>query len=395
MKGVIRFVFLMMWPTPIEMRATESRLDYEVLVAPDNRTYYYNKKTRMSSFTKPDVLKGSDEEFEVDPWIECKSRRGKTFYHNTITGESRWKRPFERKEGKRMIRGIGIRMKITDKETSRYLLNRLLEQYDVESMKDAFYKLSTEPIFRAVEAGERELLMRRYFEDKERSAKEEEVREQKYYVDEVCKVDVGVSDFFGFNNVFSKHPYYSRIEDKFACYETYVERHMGSTTSRKLEKVFEDLGVSLQTSVEDVIKMKELEGFDRKAILFSFIRYFRRLESEFLSDMKKRKMEILQSASHHKEEFKKLLSRMYSEGSIYYKMKFKNAFHLFKDSEPFLNLLGGIESPKEIYFDFINDLENRLRGHERERGKGISGIDRRAIDKYFETIDEEKEEGEI
>ncbi|AFN83726.1 splicing factor [Encephalitozoon romaleae SJ-2008] len=377
------------------MRAVESRLDYEILVAPDNRTYYYNRRTRKSSFTKPDILKSSDEEFEVDPWIECRSKQGKTFYHNTITGESRWKRPLERKGEKALIRGIGIRMKITDKETSRYLLHRLLEQYSVENMKDAFYKLSTEPIFRAMEVNTREWLMRKYFEDKEKDAREEEARRQKYYVDEVCKIDVNVSDFFGFNNVFSKHPYYLKIEDKFGCYEVYVERHMGGTTARRLEKIFKGLGIDLHSSIEDVLKMKEVESFDRKAVLFSFIRYFRRLESEFLSNIKKKKMEIIQNICYHKEEFKRLLGKMYNEGLIYYKMKFKNAFHLFKDSEPFLNLLGSSESPKEIYFEFINDLENRLRRYEKEGAKEISPVDKRAMDKYFESIGEEKEEGEI
>ncbi|CAD27043.2 hypothetical protein [Encephalitozoon cuniculi GB-M1] len=377
------------------MASGEARVEYEVLAAPDGRIYYYNKRTGESSFSKPDVLKGSDEDFDVDPWIECRSKRGRVFYHNSITRESRWKRPPERKKERTMIGGVGMDMRITDHETSKYLLGRLMEQYGITSTKDAFYRLSTEPIFRAIEMGTRKDLMKKYFEEQEKSAREEDEQKQRYYINEVCKVDAGVSDFFGFNSIFSKHPYYSKIKDKFGCYEVYVGRHMGGTTPGRLEEVFRSLGIGLSSSVVDVLKMKEMEPFDRKAILFSFIRYFRRLEKELLSAIEERKAAAAQNAQHHKNEFRTLLRKLYSEGLIYYRMKFKNAFHLFKDSESFLNLLGTTESPKEVYFDFINDLENRLGRYERERTGKISPTDRRAVDRYFEAIAEEKEEGEI
>ncbi|ADM12195.1 splicing factor [Encephalitozoon intestinalis ATCC 50506] len=377
------------------MEAKDAKVDYEVLVAPDGKTYYYNKKTGKSSFRKPDVLKDSDEDFDVDPWIECRSRQGKVFYHNTITKESRWERPGEKRKGKTLIKGIGMNMRITDHETSKYLLYRLMEQYKVENMKDVFYKLSTEPIFRAIRMDVRESLVRKYFEDKEENNREEEVQRQKYYVDEVCKVDVGVSDFFGFNSVFSRHPYYSRIKDKFGCYEVYIEKHMGGTTAGKLEEIFRACGIDLNSSASDVLKMKEMEGFDRKVVLFSFIRYFRRLEREFLLDIEKKKTSMAEKIPHYREEFRQVLNSLYSRGLIYYKMKFKDAFYLFKNSEPFWNLLGSMESPKEVYFEFVNDLENKLKRYEKERTEEISQIDKRAVDKYFEVVWEEKEEGEI
>lgn len=369
--------------------------DYEVLTSPGDRVYYYNKRTKESSFEKPDVLKGPGEDFDVDPWVECRSRRGRVFYHNTVTGESKWERPPKRKEDRTLIKGVGVGMRITDYETSKYLVGRLMEQYGITSMRDVFYKLSTEPIFRAIRVEVRERLARKYLEDKDREAKEEEIRNQKYYVEEVCKIRVDVADFFGFNSVFSKHPYYSRIKDRFGCYEAYVEKHAGGTATGKLEEIFRSIGVGLDSSAKDILGMKEMEPFDKKVVLFSFSRYFHRLEKEFLERVEKRREAWALDVQRSKKTFRRLLEKLYSEGLIYYRMKFKSAFHLFKDSDSFLNLLGAAESPKEIYFDFINDLEKRLKRYGQDGLGKADPVDRRAMERYLESVAEDKEEGEI
>lgn len=72
--------------------------------APDGRTYYYNTKTKQSSWEKPDELKTTAERLlSTCPWKEYQSDTGKTYYHNMTTKESRWEVPPELAEIKAKI----------------------------------------------------------------------------------------------------------------------------------------------------------------------------------------------------------------------------------------------------------------------------------------------------
>jgi len=376
--------------------ATKS--DYEVLCDSQGREYYYNKKTRASSFAKPDVLKGSDEDFSENPWMEYRSAKGKLFYYNTVTKESRWLEPKNTTIPKKtVLSGIGACMKITDGEVSQYLVGRLVEQYKISGMKDGLYKLSTEPIFRAIDIRNRNELLRRCLADKDAREVEDRHKMQRYYVNEICKMRVSAPDFFGFNNLLSKHPYYIIIEDKFACYEEYIENNEGGTVRVELEQIFHKHGVDLSTSIVEVLALNEVKRFDRKDVLLAFIKYFKALQKKFMISIENTRNEVICNAKSWKEPFVSMLEDLYRKGKIHYRMKFKNSFHVFKDSKPFQGLLGGNEDIKEIYFEFMNGLEHRVGGYMqgRERKVEPDSIDRRAIDMYFESAQEEKEEGEI
>ncbi|XP_059477896.1 pre-mRNA-processing factor 40 homolog A [Neocloeon triangulifer] len=72
--------------------------------APDGRTYYYNNKTKQSSWEKPDDLKTAGELLlSQSPWKEYKTETGKTYYHNVNTKETRWTIPPELEELKRKV----------------------------------------------------------------------------------------------------------------------------------------------------------------------------------------------------------------------------------------------------------------------------------------------------
>lgn len=348
--------------------------DYEVLTVPGDREYYYNKVTKQSTFTKPDVLKNTDDHFDIDPWVECKSSRGKTFHHNTITKESRWSRPrFVNKENKVWISGVGSDMRITNHEVAKYLLGRLMEQNNISNVREAFYKLSTEPVFRAITECNRRAIIKEYVGEKEKIAMQEEMSKQNYYKEEVCKIRVDVNDFFEFNSIFNKYPYYTRIKDKFSCYEMCMERYKGDTTMAKLDAIFRDIGVGIDTSVVDILGLKELEQFDKRCILLRFSKYFRNLEREHLSRFESRKRNMMAAFDRHKHGFRELLQDLYKRGHLHHRMKFKNAFHQFKTSKSFLGLLGGRESAKDIYFDFIRGLDSKptskIDAEEREEGE--------------------------
>lgn len=356
--------------------------EYEILVAPDGREYYYNKKTKESVFAKPDALKGTDEQFDVDPWIECRSSRGKTFFHNTVTKESIWSRPrwMGVENDSIPLCGIGMNMRILHSETAKYLLCRLMEQHGVVSLRDGLCKLATEPVFRAVDEETRRRVMKEHLHEQQERLRVLDLQQQSFYRDEVCRMETRAADFFEFNEVFCKHPYYSRIADKFGCYEHYVEKHSGGTDSARLERIFRNLRLGLDASVTDVLEMGEVSGFDRKAVLQCFSTFFRRQEKEHFAEIE---LGRRRAETEHRKSFLLLLHSLHEQGLICRRMKFKDAFELFRNNEAFLGLLGTSESPKETYFGFVSSLE----------GQEPVGADRGGMQRHLECG--EKEEGEI
>ncbi|CAK5094629.1 unnamed protein product [Meloidogyne enterolobii] len=61
-------------------------------VADNGRIYFYNKVTKVSSWTKPDELKTSEEK-EKSVWREYKTPEEKTYYYNTVTKITTWTKP--------------------------------------------------------------------------------------------------------------------------------------------------------------------------------------------------------------------------------------------------------------------------------------------------------------
>jgi pre-mRNA-processing factor 40 len=376
--------------TPLEMPL---RADYEVLLAPDNREYYYNRKTGESTFTKPDVLKGTDDVFEADPWTEHRSARGKVFYYNTITKESRWRRPHTkgRRPERTPLVGIGLELRITRFDTAKRFLYELLDQHEVRDTRDAVLRLSADVIFRSVEEQSRMSIIKSYLLEKEEERRNEENMKQSMYVEEICKIKVDARNFFEFNRVLDRHPYYTKIRNKFSCYESYIKG--SSCGASAIDRVIEERCADLSASIEDVL---DIEEFDKRDILMSFSRLMRSREQRYIEELRRGKHRRIMAALKHKRDFEGLLHVLYEKGLIYYKMKFKDAFYLFRREESFRGMLGSIFSAKDIFFDFMHALEGRLSQYERNYAMAdISHTDRMAMKRYFDAISGEKEEGEI
>ncbi|XP_066287093.1 pre-mRNA-processing factor 40 homolog B-like isoform X2 [Branchiostoma lanceolatum] len=77
--------------------------------APDGRTYFYNSKTKQSTWEKPAELK-THAELLLDscPWKEFKADSGKVYFYNSQTKESRWTIPKELEELRAMIAAQGL-----------------------------------------------------------------------------------------------------------------------------------------------------------------------------------------------------------------------------------------------------------------------------------------------
>lgn len=72
--------------------------------APDGRTYYYNSKSKQSSWEKPEELKTPAEKLLAQcQWKEYTSDTGKPYYYNTVTQESKWTIPPELEDIKKKI----------------------------------------------------------------------------------------------------------------------------------------------------------------------------------------------------------------------------------------------------------------------------------------------------
>lgn len=58
--------------------------------AANGQKYFFNKKTKVSQWEKPDCLKTADERENKTNWIECTKSDGRVFYYNLITKRSQW-----------------------------------------------------------------------------------------------------------------------------------------------------------------------------------------------------------------------------------------------------------------------------------------------------------------
>jgi pre-mRNA-processing factor 40 len=61
---------------------------------PDGRSYYYNSKTNVTTWEKPDALKTPSEiRLAKIPWKEYATPEGRKYWNNSETGESVWSMP--------------------------------------------------------------------------------------------------------------------------------------------------------------------------------------------------------------------------------------------------------------------------------------------------------------
>ncbi|CAN0905788.1 Pre-mRNA-processing protein 40A [Linum grandiflorum] len=76
----------------------QSSQDWQEHTAPDGRRYYYNKRTRQSSWEKPfDLMTPIERADASTVWKEFTTPEGKTYYYNKVTKQSKWSIPEELK----------------------------------------------------------------------------------------------------------------------------------------------------------------------------------------------------------------------------------------------------------------------------------------------------------
>ncbi|KAL3123820.1 hypothetical protein niasHT_010033 [Heterodera trifolii] len=139
--------------------------------ADDGRIYYYNKATKVSSWTKPDELK-TKEEKELSVWKEYKTPEGKPYYYNTQTKVTTWSKP----EALNKVKTI---LSFSDTKTKK-------EESDAanESKPDLVHLSSNSEIEKAMEATLKTLVVKKSdepIEVKEIVQKKEEEEDDSEY----------------------------------------------------------------------------------------------------------------------------------------------------------------------------------------------------------------------
>lgn len=141
-------------------------------VTAEDRTYYYNSETKISSWEKPDCLKAAEEKpkpVKVEPvvgaadWKEYETPEGKKYYHNSTTSVTTWEKPAALiEQEKRAAMRDGLRMEYFEGDLDD-IANSQLERTDRINMVHegklvtaAMYALTDEaiPIFRNTEEAE-------------------------------------------------------------------------------------------------------------------------------------------------------------------------------------------------------------------------------------------------
>nr|XP_048336341.1 pre-mRNA-processing protein 40A isoform X2 [Ziziphus jujuba var. spinosa] len=78
--------------------SAEASLDWREHTSADGRRYYYNRKTKLSSWDKPLELMTATERADASTnWKEFTSLDGRKYYYNKVTKESKWRVPEELK----------------------------------------------------------------------------------------------------------------------------------------------------------------------------------------------------------------------------------------------------------------------------------------------------------
>ncbi|XP_015576606.2 pre-mRNA-processing protein 40A isoform X3 [Ricinus communis] len=82
----------------------ETTMDWKEHLAANGRRYYYNKRTRQSSWEKPFELMTPIERADASTeWKEFASPEGRTYYYNKTTKQSKWEIPEELKLARKRL----------------------------------------------------------------------------------------------------------------------------------------------------------------------------------------------------------------------------------------------------------------------------------------------------
>ncbi|KAI3600446.1 formin binding protein, partial [Moniliophthora roreri] len=194
------------------------------------------------------------------------------------------------------------------------------------------------------------------------------------------------STFATADKLFSQHPIWQQAKveaERKLIFEEYVtelkQREMASQESRaarsrsvaKVVNLFKELDVDVLTrwataykrltETEEWENDPDLQALPRLDILLAFEDYSRVREREYEEQMRRSQVEKTRRERKAREAFKELIQGLVDSGKIKARTKWKEVYHLFRDDERYINMLGNPGSNQlELFWDVVDALDQKL-----------------------------------
>jgi len=387
----------------------------------DGRSYFFNKRTGVSTWEKPKELK-SKEELEENscPWTEHVADSGRKYYYNHITQESSWDIPPELKalqekearenggtegsknesngdeeDGEQKQEENSTIAEEDDFSTKEYALTAfqsLLKDFNVSytwTWEETMVAIISDPRYKALNTlPERKQAFQEYVdaikatEKEARRAKERADRENFFAM--LRELDETSLRYRKVESLCENDERWKAIErdldreDLFDDYKWEMEQKEKEERKAKRKEAKKEFKKLLMTSELITIDTqwrdmkqhfrenphyKALERLDRLKI---FEERMRTLEQAYNDQLRKSTVKKKRTERKNRDAFREFLQKEYKEGAFDVKTRWKEYRKEIKSDPVYSTMIGQSGStPSELFGDFIEDLEVRFNKDEK------------------------------
>ncbi|XP_049849283.1 pre-mRNA-processing factor 40 homolog A-like [Schistocerca gregaria] len=387
----------MITPSP-KKHATSSNVWSEHKTG-DNKTYWYNSVTNVSTWEKPDELKTEFEKAQdATPWREYSTEDGTKYYHNQITQETCWEMPLEYKNHMEKLARDGY---ILDESSENISFSeRVLKNvFANEPQKNAYAHLLVEKGMTSLWNWDQ--AMSETFEEERSKQLKLSERKQVYQVmiQELKRFEIEERENRqkriqqNFNKMLSE---WTELDN----YTTWLElvdrfgddpRFMAVPTERERKNMFDEFLNARERrhrKEQHMIKQCKLDAYkallnehvtastlwkqfkqdfannpvfldlDPISQITAFEDHIHRLEYREDDAYAAERWRIRRLSRKARESFRELLKEKYITGDINRTTLWKEFYPKIKDDPRYINMIGVTGStPAELFYDFIQDLE--------------------------------------
>lgn len=400
--------------------AESSKSDWTEHTTPEGKKYFYNPKTGVSTWDKPDDLKTHAELAQAScPWTEYTTENGRKYYYNSVTQKSSWDAPSEfiamkeatneeKNKGSEEVKSETEKAAVPLKPTATTaksasasahpaarqaqpttpveIFKSLLRDYKITPsatwnstmravIKDERYNaLRTLP--------ERKATFNEYIEETKTKEREERKRREETLGNDFFamlregNIDVG-STYRKAMNIFDRDPRWKAVEkeqhreDLFDDFvwelETKQREDERNNRERNIKAYHQLLDENVANASTQWRKFKEdakddprFQALDKLDRLMMFEHRIRASEHSEAEEKRKERETQRRQNRKNREAFRLLLQQEYEAGRIDRSTRWKRFRRSLKDNPIYENMIGQPGStPSELYGDFVEDLQQK------------------------------------
>lgn len=394
-------------------------MEWKEVAAPDGSVFYYNARTGISSWEKPNELKSEEE--KLSGWSKMRGPEGKIYYYNSIYKKSTWEEPKEFTEAREKIEAIN-RSKDQSKEfiLSNNDFTRKSQQQIIDSKEkplnysrmtndelskvfkdflkkngvtstwgweDADRMLGSEEVWKAIKTyNQRKQYFTEYIkeckvkEKEEYRMKKEKLRLNFKMMLEEDPTITSESNYIDYIAKFYQDERWRALdekerEDQFEDHLDDLERKeeeekniIIETKLKNFKQFLYDKRVNWTTRWRDFISTYPLgdisikEKYEKARVFIEYV------DSIYKEEMHLKAKEREEREFMNRENFRELVVKDIKKGIISYKTKWSEyvakLYKRYKEEKEMVywNLLGQEGSePKDIFFDMKNELKEEFR----------------------------------